>query len=166
MTVRQLAPSGKNVPVQQKPSSPLVALQNEVNRVFNSFFGESSWPRWWHGVESAFGATPALDVCENSKSFTISAEIPGMDAKDVQVTVADGYLTVQGEKKEETKEEKEGYFRQERSYGSFQRMVQLPNAADMDKAEARIEKGVLTVTVPKKPESQTKERRIDVKEAA
>jgi HSP20 family protein len=164
MSVRDVTATAKNVPVQKK-ADPFRSLQQEVNHLFDSFFGETA-PRWLHGVEAAFATMPAIDVAENSKGYTVMAEIPGMDAKDVQVTACDGYLTIKGEKKEESHEEKQGYFRQERSYGSFQRMVQLPAAADMDKVDAHVSRGVLTVTIARKADAHGKERKIDIKQAA
>ncbi len=168
MTIRDLLPSfGRtSVPIG-RGSNPIVAFQDEVNRLFNDFFGEVSVPSWFSSnKEAAFALSPAIDVTENDKEFKISAELPGMDSKDVQINVADGYVTIKGEKKQEQKEEKEGYFRQERSYGSFQRVVALPDNANLDKAEAVAKNGVLTINIPKKAGAQSKERKLEIKQAA
>lgn len=166
MTVRDLLPFGKNVPVS-RGSNPIVAFQDEVNKLFNDFFGELSFPSWSRlAAEPSFTVSPAMDVTENDKEFKVTAELPGMDVKDVQITAADGYLTIKGEKKAEKKEEREGYFRQERSYGSFQRVVALPDTANFDKAEANFKNGVLTLSIPKKAGAQSKERKIEIKQAA
>lgn len=154
----------RNVPVSQG-ANPIRTFQDEMNRLFSDFFGESSVPAWWRSG-SAPALSPAVDVTENGKEFKITAELPGLDTKDVQVTAADGYLTIRGEKKEESKEEKEGYFRQERSYGSFQRVVALPESANFEKADAKFDKGVLTIAIPKKAGTQSAERRIEIKKAA
>lgn len=170
MTVRELLHLGKsNVPVT-RADNPILSFQNEMNRLFSEFFGEMSFPSWspgWGRVpESTLAVTPAMDVVESDKEFKVSAELPGIDPKDVQVTVADGYVTLKGEKKQDFKEEKEGYSRQERSYGAFHRVIALPDTANFDKAEASFNKGVLTISVPKKAGAQTKERKIDIKQAA
>lgn len=93
----------------------------------------------------AFTVTPALDVSETAEEFKIT----------------DGYVTFRGEKKQESKEEKEGYFRQERSYGSFQRVIALPETAVMEKAEAQFKNGVLTVLIPKAAAAVSKERTLE-----
>jgi len=165
MTVRELINKGSSVPVS-RGTSPILALQDEMNHLFSSFFGEVSLPSWLRSRESAFSVSPALDVSENDKEFKVTAELPGMEAKDIHVTAADGYIALRGEKKEEKKEEREGYFRQERSYGSFQRVIPLPESANYDKAEANFKNGVLTLSIPKKAGIQSKERNIEVKQAA
>lgn len=167
MTVRDLLPFGKNVPVT-RGSNPIVTFQDEVNKLFSDFFGEMSFPSWGRisTAEASFAINPAMDVSENDKEFKISAELPGMDVKDVQIQASDGYVTIKGEKKAEKKEEREGYFRQERSYGSFQRVVALPDTTNLDKAEANFKNGVLTLSIPKKAGSQSKERTIEIKSAA
>jgi HSP20 family protein len=167
MTVRDLLPFGKNVPVT-RGSNPIVAFQDEVNKLFNDFFGEMSFPSWGHlsTTESSFAINPAVDVSETDKEFKVSAELPGIDVKDVQIQAAEGYVTIKGEKKAERKEEREGYFRQERSYGSFQRVIALPDTANLDKAEANFKHGILTLSIPKKAGVQSKERKIEIKSAA
>lgn len=145
---------------------PIVTLQNEVNKLFTNFFGNTALPEWMRSTHGIFGVTPAMDVTENSKEFRVSAELPGMDAKDVEVTLADGYVTIKGEKKHEEKEEREGYFRHERSFGSFHRVITLPKNANFDKAEATFNKGVLSISLPKKEGAKQKERTLQIKQAA
>lgn len=166
MTVRDLLPFGRtSVPVISG-SNPIVAFQNEVNKLFNDFFGDVSLPSWFHRSDPAFAVSLAMDVTEDDKEFKVVAELPGVEAKDVQITTAEGYVTIKGEKKKEEKEEREGYFRQERSYGAFQRVVALPDTANFDKAEASFKNGVLTLSVPKKAGAQSKERKIEIRQAA
>jgi HSP20 family protein len=166
-SVRDLLPFGHSVQVR-RGANPIVSFQDEINKLFGDFFGELSLPNWSRlaMAEPSFAVSPAMDVTENDKEFKVTAELPGMDAKDVRITAAEGYLTVKGEKKEEKKEEKEGYFRQVRSYGSFQRVVALPDTANFDKAEANFKNGVLTLSIPKKAGAQSKERKIEIKQAA
>lgn len=166
MTVRELLHLGSSSVPVARGGSPIAALQDEVNKLFSDYFGDISLPAWLRGRESALAVSPAMDVSENERGYRISAELPGIDARDVQVSVADGYVTIRGEKKEEKKEEREGYFRQERSYGSFQRVISLPEAANFEKAEASFKNGVLTLSIPKKAGAQSKERTIEVKQAA
>lgn len=165
MSLRDYIPfTGASVPVT-RGGNPIATFQDEVNKLFHDFFGDVSFPRWSQSG-SEFTMSPALDVVENDKNYQITAELPGMDIKDVTITVTDGYVTLKGEKKQESKEEHEGYFRQERSWGSFQRVVAMPDTANFDKAEAVMKNGVLTVTLPKKAGAQTKERKLDIKQAA
>lgn len=168
MSVRDLLPFGRtSVPIS-RGVNPVTSLQEEMNRLFADFFGEPLSSSWWRGggLASSAAIVPALDVVENGKEFRVAVEVPGMDIKDIHITVAGGYLTIKGEKKEESKEESEGYFRQERSYGSFQRVVSLPDNANFDKAEANIKNGILTISVPKKAGAQAHEREIAIKQAA
>lgn len=166
MTVRDLLPFGKtSVPVN-RGVNPIISFQEEMNRLFHDFFGEMSMPSLLRGRESALSIYPAVDVSENDKGFTITAELPGLDAQDIQVDAAEGYLTIKGEKRQEEKEEREGYFRQERSYGAFQRIVAMPDTAHLDKAEASYKNGVLTLSIPKKAGTQNKTHKIEIKQAA
>lgn len=166
MTVRDLLPFGRSVQVR-RGANPIVGFQDEMNKLFSDFFGEMSLPSWSRlNAEPAFAISPAIDVTENDKEFRVSCELPGMEPKDVQITTSEGYVTIKGEKKQEEKEEREDYFRQERSYGSFQRVVALPDNANLDKAEANFKHGVLTLSVPKKAGAQSKERKIEIKQAA
>jgi HSP20 family protein len=157
--------AGKSVPVTQG-ANPIITFQDEVNKLFGDFFGDLSFPLWQRNATPAMAVSTALDVTENDKEYRVTVETPGMDIKDVQITVADGYVTVRGEKKEESKEERQGYVRQERSYGEFRRVVALADNANMDKAEASMSKGVLTIAIPKKAGAQSKERRLEIKQAA
>ena len=108
---------------------------------------------------------PAVDIAETDKAYEITAELPGMDEKNIEVKFADGVLTIKGEKKEEKEEKKKDYYLSERSYGSFQRSFQVPDGVDTDKIEATFKKGVLTVTLPKSAEAQKAAKKIDVKAA-
>lgn len=165
MTVREMLHLNKNVPVT-RGGNPLVAFQDEMNRLFSDFFGDINMPSWFVRREHALMVSPAIDVTENEKEFKITAELPGMEPKDVQINAAEGYVTIRGEKKEEKKEEREGYFRQERSYGSFQRVIALPDTANIDKAEAKFKNGVLCLVLPKMAGAVSRERKIEIRQAA
>lgn len=106
--------------------------------------------------------TPSIDIKDEPERYIITADIPGVDAKNIDVTIDKGVLTIKGHKETETKEEREGYVHIERSQGSFYRTVSLPNVADASKISAKCKNGVLQVMVPKSKESLTK--KIQVKE--
>jgi len=151
---------------------PFESLHREIDRLFDDF---SSGFRWPFG-RSAFGAEPfwrevtwptmpAVDVVETEKAYEVTADLPGMDEKNIEVKVADGVLTIKGEKQQEKEEKKKDYYLQERSFGSYQRSLELPEGVETDKIEASFKKGVLTVTLPKKPEAQKPTKKIEVKAA-
>jgi HSP20 family protein len=137
-----------------------MSLQREIDRLFDDF--TRGFPAFSSG--GAAELLPSVDVTETDKQIEITAEMPDLEEKDVQVNVADNVLTIRGEKKAE-KEEKDKTFRLvERSYGSFVRSLELPEGVNADAIKASIDKGVLKVTVPKPAPAQVK--KIDVKAAA
>src|SRR5262249_39377227 len=113
--------------------------------------------------EISWGKVPAVDIAETAKGYDITAELPGIDQKNIEVKYADGTLTIRGERKDEKEEKKENYYLSERNYGSFQRSFRVPDGVDADNVEASFKNGVLTVTLPKTPEAQRKEIRIEIK---
>lgn len=119
---------------------------------FDRFFDDVAPQRWSEG----FGWSPRVDVKEDEKALTVTAELPGVDQKDVSVELKDGVLSISGEKKAEKEEKNETYYRVERSYGSFCRSFYLDEKVDAEKIEAKFKDGVLTLTLPKKPEEQPK----------
>lgn len=142
------------------------ALHEEMDRVFERF--ERGWPRWPSLLQDANGGDvmmASLDVHEDDKSLTVEAELPGVDEKDLAVTLTNGILTIRGEKKQEREEKKENYYLNERSFGSFERSVRLPDTIDENKVEARFEKGVLKVTAAKRPEAVKAEKKIEIKKS-
>jgi HSP20 family protein len=144
---------------------PLSSLRREMERLFDDFDGGRWFQpfRSWE-VEPFSSANPALDVVEKTGLIEVTAELPGLEAKDVEVSVTDDGLTIKGEKREETTEEKEGYHVQERRFGSFSRFVRLPDGIVADKAEASFRNGVLTVKLPRDGQAH-KPRTIKVKAA-
>jgi HSP20 family protein len=150
---------------------PFESLRREIDRLFDDF-GGGRWPRL--SSRSLFDivprsgeawAAPAVDFVETEKSYEVTAELPGMDEKNIEVKFADGVLTIKGEKQEEKEEKKRDYYLHERSFGSFSRALQLPDGIDPDKIEASFTKGVLKVTLPKSAEAQKAEKKIAVKAA-
>ncbi len=140
--------------------SPMVALRSEIDRLFDSFvrepFGALDWPSWAGGKWS-----PAIDVAESDKEVTVRAELPGIDPKDLDVTVAGGQLTISGEKKESNETKDKGVYHSETRYGSFHRTVPLPDGVDTEHVDAQYAHGVLTLRLAKTPQAATK--RIEVK---
>jgi HSP20 family protein len=153
----------KNVPVKRDEYDPFYKLQRNMNRVFDDFynnFGLSSFEPF----DESFGAfSPSVDVTENDQEITVSAELPGLDDNDIEVSLAHNVLTVSGEKKEKKEDKGKDFYRMERSYGSFQRSISLPAEVEPDKVEAKFNKGVLTITLPKTAEAQKQTKRISVK---
>jgi HSP20 family protein len=159
MNLRSLIPIGRERSVARRESAdPFTALQREIDRLFDDF--TRGWP--------AFGGTPQLmpsmDVTETDKEIEITAELPGLEEKDVQVDVADNVLTIKGEKKAEKEQKDKNYRLFERSYGSFQRTLELPAGVDVDAIKASITNGVLKVIVPKPAPAQVK--KVQVKPVA
>lgn len=110
------------------------------------------------------GFIPKVDVKEEDKEIIVSAELPGMDQKDIDLTVTNDSVRISGEKKHEREEEKD-YYRHERFCGSFDRVIDLPAEVEEDKAEAEFSKGVLTIRLPKSEEAQAKRKKIRIKSA-
>lgn len=140
---------------------PFGALHREVEKVFDDF--TKTWPSV--GALTGRFLMPNIDVHETDKGLEVTAEVPGVDEKDVEVTLVDNMLTIKGEKKSERKEGEEGRMVSERSYGAFQRSFTLPYEVDPNKVEARVEKGVLRISLPKSAESKKKTRKIAIKTA-
>lgn len=147
---------------------PFENLHRDVERLFDDF-GSASWrfpagrlfdsgSFWQRGA-----MMPLVDIAEREKDYQITAELPGMEEKDVELKVANDLMTIKGEKREEKQEKKQNYFATERRYGAFERGFSLPRGIDSDKIEASFKKGVLTITLPKKPEAIKSERKIAVK---
>lgn len=144
-------------------TQPFLSLQREIDRLFEDFTsGFPTMPSFASGNGSSL--MPSTDVTETDKEIEITAELPGLEEKDVQVNFADGVLTIRGEKKAEKEEKDKNYRLVERSYGSFERQVALPEGVKAEDVKASIAKGVLTVTVPKPAPAQAK--KIEVKSAA
>jgi HSP20 family protein len=148
-----------------RPRDIFGAMREEMDKMFERF--EHGFPRWPTLFRQGNGiVVPELDVRENSTSITVEAELPGVDEKDVSVTLANGVLTIKGEKKQGKEEKGENFYRSERSYGAFERTLRLPDTIDEAKVDAKFDKGVLTITAAKKPEAVKAERRIEIKKAS
>jgi HSP20 family protein len=133
--------------------SPVLQLHREIDRLFDDAFRGFGLPALsmpglapdWPGL-----LKPALDIQETDKQYRISLEVPGVEQKDIQLTLDNDVLTVRGEKRQEQETKQGGYHRIERSYGSFQRALNLPEDADQETVKASFRNGVLTVTIDKR----------------
>lgn len=144
--------------------TPFGDLRKEMDRALESFFGNRGQLSAAAGDGPAFSSfrTPSVDVIESETAITLTAELPGMGEDDVDLSVHNGILTLKGEKRQETKDDKDNYHIVERRYGSFQRSMRLPDIVDEGAIHATFDKGVLKVSIPKKPGSAPAERKIAI----
>jgi HSP20 family protein len=144
--------------IRWEPVRELGTIQNEMNRLFNSFFDTpnpangTTFRRW----------IPAMDLVETEHDFVLKADLPGLSESDVNIELDDNVLTISGERKSEHEDRKAGYYRVERSYGSFRRSLTLPEGVDPEAVKATFDKGVLEVTVPKPVQQQPRKVQITV----
>ena len=161
-TVRAPA-ANANAPAHQYNALIPVNLHNELDRIFSGFFP---------GMASALGEAgktggefaPRLEFSGDEKSYVISAELPGVDPGDISLEVRDNTLIIQGEKKSEHTEQdrKDGYYRTERTYGSFRRVIELPDDADEESINASNKDGVLKISIPRRKKSAAESRKIEI----
>ena len=163
MKMSSLIPVGRE---RNAFAQPFLSLQREIDRLFEDFTrGFPNMPSIAGGNGGNGGMVmPSTDVTETDKEIEITAELPGLEDKDVQVNFADGILTIRGEKKAEKEEKDKNYRLVERSYGSFERSIALPDGVKPENVKATIAKGVLSVKVTKPAPAQAKT--IEVKSAA
>lgn len=138
--------------IQWKPFREVSRLRSEMDRLWDEYFGAGR--RAFRPLEEEW--LPAVDISESEDKITVKAEIPGMEAKDIDISMSGDTLTIKGEKKTEKEEKEENYHVVERSYGSFRRSMKLPAVVNADKVDATYKNGVLTVVLPKKEEVKPK----------
>lgn len=151
----------RNADEMHPAEASLVRLRREMDTLFDRFFRDP-----WGGLDAlseALPAAPRLDLAETDERVTVTLDLPGVDPKDVDISVTGGMLTVRGERKHEREDKRADYHFVERQFGAFQRSVQLPSTVDPDKVEAKFKNGVLTIEVAKHPDAKPK--RIKVREA-
>jgi HSP20 family protein len=167
-----------DVPVEVKKTTPSEASVPDVWRSFRTEmdrlldrFGFPSLRRMfdmepgWRPLSLFSFSAPAIDMTEDEKAYTITAELPGLDAKDVDISMSGNTLVLKGEKRQEKEEKDKNYYFSERTYGAFQRAFELPATVDRDKVSAGYAKGVLTITLPKTAEAQKPEKKSTSKRA-
>jgi len=142
---------------------PFESLRREIDQLFDNFHsGFWRTPTIPTVFDTRVASAPAVDFAEHDKAYEVTAELPGLEASDIDVKFAHDMLTISGEKKEEKEEKKKDYYLSERRYGSFQRSFQLPDGIDSNKIEAKFDKGVLKVTLPKTEKAQNHEKKIPI----
>jgi HSP20 family protein len=149
------------VPVTEEPH--IHSLQHEVNRLFDEFkhgFGMVRPTKWFEPM-SQFHAR--VDIKDTAKELLVTAELPGVEMSDIEVTVTSQGLSIQGEKRAEKEEKEKGFYRMERSYGSFYRLLPLPCEVERENVKASFKDGVLSITLPKSKESLKDQHKIEVK---
>lgn len=156
MNVRDLIPWGRQesrLPVVTRESreTPWLSLQREMNRVFDDAFRGWDLPMISRG-----GQWPSVELSERDDEIRVLAEVPGLTERDIDLSIEEGMLTIRGERKGETRDEERGY--SECFYGKFERRVALPSDVEVDKANARFDNGLLTVTLPKVPGTERRRR--------
>lgn len=162
-----------STPARASSWGRLESLHKEIDRLFDDFRPLGwRWPSIHSALEldlpeigAGWKITPAFDVTEKEKEYEITAELPGIDEKNVEVKLTNHTLTIKGEKREEKEEKEKDYYLSERRYGSFHRSFQIPEGVDTAKVDASFAKGVLTIKLPKTAEARKAEKKIQVKAA-
>jgi HSP20 family protein len=140
-------------------------LHQDMDRLFKDFWRNEDSSLTMPGMWGPRDVMPRVDETEDDEGFHVKVELPGMDQKDVEVTLSDGMLTIRGEKKQEEEEKGKDFYRKERSFGSFRRVLPIPGEVDDSKIKASFEKGVLCIELPKSEEAQKKVKHISVEAA-
>jgi HSP20 family protein len=189
MNIKKLAPwnwfkkeeeeARKRVPVQRaedrwsypqgSPITPIHQLRSEMDRLFENVF---------HGMGMGLSPVssdlftplttsgllkPHVDIAASEQEYTISVEVPGVNEQDIRVEIANNTMTIRGEKRQEKEEKKKDYYRIERSYGAFQRLLSLPDDADQENIKATFKKGVLSIKIPRKPLPESAVKQIEIR---
>jgi HSP20 family protein len=151
---------------------PLEKLRQQVDHLFEDFNHSSGLLPLGRGLfdvepfwrrELMGHGMPAVDISEKDDSYEIAAELPGLDQKDIEIKLSNGSLIIKGEKHEDKEENRKGYYLSERHYGSFERVFNLPKGVDAEKIDANFSKGVLSITLPKKPEAMKADKVVPIK---
>lgn len=138
----------QSIPATAQMSPSISPFQQDMQRMFDRFFGRSFPMTSFSGFES-FSNYPAINCSDSGDAVIVRAEVPGLEPGDVEISVEGNMLILRGEKREEHRDEKENCFYMERSYGSFMRRIELPSNVDTNAAEAHLEKGILNLRLPK-----------------
>ena len=165
MAITDLIPWKKNdenaLALRRREIDPFAQFRQEMDNMFTGMLGD--WSRPLNLLDRRLGDwMPQIDLRETAKEIRVSAELPGMEEKDIQVSLLDGALTIKGEKNEEHEEDKGDVHRSERQYGMFERTIPLPSEVEADKIKATFKKGVLKVVLPKTKEAHSNRRVIPI----
>lgn len=164
---------GRMLPIRRgdqvrRSDHPMLQIHNEIDRMFEDFFDGFGLPdlgfrKTWDSMARTGLFKPNLDISESDKEYSIAVELPGVDEKNVELELTGNALKIRGEKKQETEKKDKNYHCMERSYGSFQRVLTLPDDADPDKISAEYKNGIMTITVPRRPELKPGVKKIEIK---
>lgn len=167
MSFTDLMPWSKKQTAEVKPEAqehPIASFHRDINKVFDNFFSDFSFPSL-RNTEELWNTSfsPKVNVSENEKEINVEAELPGMEEKDVNVTLNNNSLVIKGERKSKKEDKSDNYHLVESSYGSFCRTIPIPEGIDRDKIEAVYKNGVMKVTIPKTEEAKKKVKKIPIK---
>jgi HSP20 family protein len=166
MPITDLIPGRKTnggLATRRGEMDPFSQLHREIDRVFSDFMTDWPWPGRMNLMDHRIGSfVHDVDIVETDKEFRVTAELPGMDEKDLEVTYFEGGLTIKGEKRDDREEQQGDFYRSERVFGAFERTIPLPSDINSDKAKASFKKGVLSITLPKTEEARSHKKRIPV----
>lgn len=164
MAITDLIPWKKTddrLALRHREMDPFMQMRQEIDQMFNGMLGDWSTPI--NLLDRRLGSwIPNIDVAETGKEIRVTAELPGLEEKDLEVSVLDDALTIKGEKREEHEEDKGDVYRSECQYGRFERTIPLPAPVDVDNVRALFKKGLLKITLPKTKEAQSNRRVISV----
>jgi HSP20 family protein len=158
LSTREVVPMFDILPWKRKKENHANELQPKIDNMYDQFFGANFLPSSYLFGEGKWD--PTLDISDSKKDITVKAEIPGIEAKDFDISIDGRLLTIRGEKKQEQKEKEETYYRVERSYGYFNRTIQLPAEVDPDKVDASYKRGILKIKLRKSKENESKRIKI------
>jgi len=153
---------GNRLALRREEETPMLAIKNEMNRLLDEFFSDEFPFSGQLASRRSADFLPRLDISETETEFKVSAELPGMEEKDIKIRLEKDVLLLSGEKKSEVEEKDKTYHRVERSYGSFERVIPFNTALDEEKVSAVFKNGVLTVTLPKAKEAIKTSRTIAI----
>jgi HSP20 family protein len=164
MALNEMMPfrHGKGLVRRREWESPIQALHDEMNDLFDNFFGSAAIEPFVK-LRASAAFVPSVNVSEDEKEIMVTAELPGMEQKDIELNIANDTLTIQGEKKAENEQKGKNFYRIERSYGSFQRVIPLTAEVEEDKVAATFKNGVLKITLPKTAKAKEKGKKIEVR---
>jgi HSP20 family protein len=155
----------KEVPARYTGTGVLFPFNHSLDRWFEDFVQSFGLEPARSKTPNSLAFEPVMDVSENEKEYQLKVELPGLEEKDIELSLTDKVLTIKGEKKEEKEEKEKNYHFVERRYGSFSRSLVVPDEVDLEKVEAAYRKGVLAITLPKKPEALKEPKKIEIKAA-
>ena len=166
MATTDIIPWNRNRTLATRPQDvvdPFNMLRRDIDRVFGDFLGDWRWPDRMNMLDRQMGSfLPEIDVKETDKEFRVTADLPGLHEKDLEVTFVEGALSIKGEKRQEHEEERGNMFHSERRYGAFERMIPLSSDIDLNKAKASFKKGVLKITLPETENARSNRKTIPV----